>query len=164
MPSKIGRPAHSKQKARRKFPRTGLSRTKQKTSHYVVNERSVIVLFSSVAYTSCFRIVIKRKTVLKIKMFMPAIRHPIETINGKFSDLKSLTLKAINKTPMLIAVQAIHLSVSAAFLSLFMTQDPCRLRFSFFAYTNYCNTKFTCCSCFVQTFIEKLSNIFVQAY
>lgn len=67
-------------------------------------------------------------------MFIPAIRNPMETINGKFSDLKSLTLKAISKAPMIVAVQAIHFNVSAAFLSLFMTQNPCRRNFSFHSY------------------------------
>lgn len=62
---------------------------------------------------------------------MPAMRKPIDTISGKFSDLKSLTLKTNNKAPMIVAVQAIHFSVSAAFLSFVMTQDPCRYSFRF---------------------------------
>ncbi|MGO0063801.1 hypothetical protein ACTID9_28025 [Brevibacillus fluminis] len=55
---------------------------------------------------------------------MPAIKKPIDTINGKLLDLKSLTLKAINKAPMIPTVQAIHFNMSAAFLSLFIMQDP----------------------------------------
>lgn len=81
---------------------------------------------ASFCYTSCLRRFIKRKTVLMMKMFMPAIKNPMDTINGKFSALKSLAVNAINNPPIAIAVQAIHLSKSAAFLSVFMVQNPCR--------------------------------------
>lgn len=91
-------------------------------------------LWPSFCHTSCLRIFIRRKTVLRRKMFIPAIRKPIDTIKGKFSDLKSLTLKTNNKAPMIVAVQAIHFSVSAAFLSLFITQDPCPCSFTIHFY------------------------------
>lgn len=80
-------------------------------------------------YASFLRSVIKRNTVLIMKIFMPAIKNPIDTINGKFCDLKSLAVKAIITAPTNNTVQAIHFNTSAAFPSLFITQNPYRYRF-----------------------------------
>ncbi len=102
-----------------------------KNLSFAYTMRGLLMVLYSSSYTCCLRMFIRRKTVLNRKMFIPAIRNPIETINVKFSDLKSLTLNAINNAPMIVVVHAIHLSISAAFFSLFIYHDPRHLRFSF---------------------------------
>ena len=93
--------------------------------------RGFVYEFVIVRYASCLRRFNRRKTVLIMKMFIPAIKKPIDTINGKFSALKSLAVNAISRPPITIAVQAIHLSTSAALLSVFIVQNPCRFGFTF---------------------------------
>ena len=110
-------------------PESNICTTKNLSFAYTM--RGLLMVLYSSTYTCCLRMFIRRKTVLNRKMFIPAIRNPIETINVKFSDLKSLTLNAINNAPMIVVVQAIHLSISAAFFSLFIYHDPRHLRFSF---------------------------------
>jgi hypothetical protein len=73
----------------------------------------------------CFDIVISRKTVLSKKMFTPAIKHPMDTMSGRFPDLKSLAFRRKRTIPAMVTAHAIHFNVSAAFLSSFMLPIPC---------------------------------------